>query len=519
MIKSNGVYTMGKTGDKFSMLSIKDLLDARDLYHLHLVNKRNVIATAIGRYLIRKSDPWPGEKKKTGGKKGPRDLENSEIRPYSWPCILVFVDKWVEPDEFVVDDSTDDGSQTTIGDMVPKTLFLPDGREVPVCVILAYKEESGSAYVDINNLVFPKNIIGGGYPVIANVQGQDHIASIGCLVTDGHLTYALTNRHVSGEPGEVLYTFLDGEKVPIGKSSKKQMTNKSFKEIYGKWPGENVYVNLDVGLIEIDDISSWTAQIYGIGPIGPMVDLSDNNISLDLIGYKVHAFGCASRQMKGEIHGLYYRYKALGGYEYVADFLIGKRRGANSPPFVTNHGDSATVWMLEDNNRPIAIQWGGHVFLDGTRKTRSQYALATCLSTVCNLLGVDLVRDLNIGLEPYWGGMGHYTIGNIACDIIKNERLKQLMLANRKRISFEQGQITDNNIEGLSTKPFVPLADVPDLVWKIIGGSHQRKNENPNHFADMDKPNGEGKTLMRICDDPRKRLRRRMERVLRRCKR
>lgn len=42
----------------FASLSLLDLLRARDLFHVHLLNKRNVVATAVGRYLIRKSDPY-----------------------------------------------------------------------------------------------------------------------------------------------------------------------------------------------------------------------------------------------------------------------------------------------------------------------------------------------------------------------------------------------------------------------------------------------------------------------------
>ena len=47
---------------KFHSLSLKDLVEARDQYHAHLINKRNVIATAVGRYLIRTDDPWPNER-------------------------------------------------------------------------------------------------------------------------------------------------------------------------------------------------------------------------------------------------------------------------------------------------------------------------------------------------------------------------------------------------------------------------------------------------------------------------
>ena len=59
---------------------------------------------------------------------------------------------------------------------------------------------------------------------------------------------------------------------------------------------------------------------------------------------------------------------------------------------------------------------------------------------------------------------------------------------------------------GLSKKAFVPLADVPDMVWKV--GPHKRGGmnspEHPNHFADMDRvlnpPLPEGATLLKICD-------------------
>ena len=37
----------------FSILSLKDLIEARDLYHFHLMSKANVVGTAIGLYLMR----------------------------------------------------------------------------------------------------------------------------------------------------------------------------------------------------------------------------------------------------------------------------------------------------------------------------------------------------------------------------------------------------------------------------------------------------------------------------------
>jgi hypothetical protein len=73
--------------DDFAHLSLKNLMDARELFHVHLMRHPNVVATALGRYRIRKDDSWPNDKKKRKGT-GVRRLDNSEIRPYSWPCIL-----------------------------------------------------------------------------------------------------------------------------------------------------------------------------------------------------------------------------------------------------------------------------------------------------------------------------------------------------------------------------------------------------------------------------------------------
>src|SRR6185369_10264332 len=82
-----------KTRETFSSLSLKDLLEARDVFHYHLMSKKNVVATAVGYYRIRKKDDWPNEKRPDpqaihprGKHTARRTLFNSEIRPYSWPC-------------------------------------------------------------------------------------------------------------------------------------------------------------------------------------------------------------------------------------------------------------------------------------------------------------------------------------------------------------------------------------------------------------------------------------------------
>ncbi len=89
--------------------------------------------------------------------------------------------------------------------------------------------------------------------------------------------------------------------------------------------GRDTFVNLDIGMIEVDDLDLWTAKIRDIGTMEPMADFAVDNLSLALIGCHVRGHGAASGVMLGEIHGLFYRYKSQGGFEYVADLFIGPR--------------------------------------------------------------------------------------------------------------------------------------------------------------------------------------------------
>jgi hypothetical protein len=503
--------------DDFNLLSLSDLLAARDQFHLHLIHKPNVVGTAVGRYRIRKSDPWPVQNDppaiapRGATAKPPRTLDNSEVRRYSWPAILVFVKQWIEPGDFAHPQ-----------DAVPPAIYMPDGHRVPICVIEVDRDEMQDQTTP--NYHYPASVIGGGYPVLCDVQGREHAASIACLVTDGHRTYALTNRHVAGEPGSEIYSIIAGNRQRIGTSSALQLGRSAFSSVYPGWPGQNVYVDQDAGLIDIDDLARWTTQVYGIGEIGELADLDTSNLSLQLIGCPVRGFGAASRQMTGEICALFYRFKSLGGFEYVSDLLIGPREGGQVG---THPGDSGTLWLIDTNPTdaasaaaqspskenasdskpmPLAVQWGGQVFLDGQAQS-SSYALATLLSTVCNALNVTLVRDWNIGLPEYWGAVGHYSIASEATGKISHRKLKQLMTANLDRISFNLADIDKKNMAGLSKRDFVPLADVPDMVWKV--GPHKRGGmnspEHANHFADMDRelpaPLPEGATLLEICKD------------------
>jgi hypothetical protein len=491
----------------FRSLSMKDLLEARDLFHWHLVNKPNVVGTAIGLYLIRTDEPWPSEKGSSAQHpraiKEPRTFANSAVRPYSWPCVLVLVRDWIDATRFGEDIDPDH--------MVPRTIYLPDGRAVPVCVVeVAPVEPAAVGPADVR---WPDSYIGGGCPLVAEVQGAEHTASVGCLVSDGHKVYALTNRHVAGEPGSVLKARVRGNLVDIGTSSAKQLTRLPFSDVFPEFPGRRTFLTLDVGLVEVESIDDWTSRPFGLSEeVGDIADLNELNIGLQLIDQPVKAFGAASGLLEGTVKALFYRHKSMAGYDYVSEFLIAPRAGTTQ----TRPGDSGTVWHLVTTVdagtdharkmlRPMAIEWGAQA-LAGAGDERLNFALATGLSTACQRLDVDLVRDHNSGANPFWGQTGHYSIATAAIEAVSNAKLKALLRANVERISFRPDQLTPEEIHNrLANGHFVELADVPDLVWKktpnrVRGGRDYAQNagpEHPTHYADIDEPAADGGPSLR----------------------
>jgi hypothetical protein len=221
--QNNGQASLLYDDKEYPALSLMDLLRARDLYNRHLMNKKGVVATAIGKYRIRRGDSWPGDKRKFKGT-GPRTLENSEVRPYSWPCILAFVEKWLRPGQF-----GGKGKEASPDGFIANRLYLPDGTLVPVCVVEAPREEMP---VVQNIPIFPRQFLGGGYPLLMESQGTEQFATAGCLVTDGHTSYVLTNRHVAGPQGEAVYTLVGGEIKSVGTSSDKKITRELFEDVY-----------------------------------------------------------------------------------------------------------------------------------------------------------------------------------------------------------------------------------------------------------------------------------------------
>jgi hypothetical protein len=256
--------------------------------------------------------------------------------------------------------------------------------------------------------------------------------------------------------------------------------------------------------------------------MGPMVDLEAVDSMLSLVGRRVRGYGAVSRWVEGEIQALFYRYKSRGGFEYVADFFIGPRTPTEGGPpprtFVTRPGDSGTLWLVEPASehdvidascaageyRPLAIQWGANRLYSGLSNQPRAYALATALSTVCDLLDVDVVRGWNLDQPDTWGAVGHFSIASRVVNALSNRvpTLAKLMRNNAAILSHDDNTILNSEFRGMGDDAFIPMADVPDFFWKHGKQGHSRAFEGPNHFADMDqKRPSDGADLLQLCED------------------
>lgn len=266
------------TEKNFQSLSLADLLRARDLYHYHLMNKANVVGTAVGLYLLRSTDPYPTGKataprpRAKPATKTERTFANSEVRDYSWPCVLVLVRQWVELTGF-----GGDKGQLHPEQAVPKTLYLPDGRMVPVCVVKV--DPAAPAPGVPPDWHWPDGLYGGGMPIVVEPQRRQRTATAGCLVTDGHTVFALTSRHVCGAAGDPVYTMAGPRRRRrrIGRASPRHLTRLPFRAVYPQFQARKTFLNLDVWLTELDDVNDWTSQVFGLDAVGPLADLNELN--------------------------------------------------------------------------------------------------------------------------------------------------------------------------------------------------------------------------------------------------
>src|ERR1700678_2146984 len=182
----------------FASLGLLDLIQARDLFHAQLANLPNVIGTAVGRYLIRCSDPKLKDPHAAEPKeKPPRTIDEVTIANWSWPAILVFVEKWQRTGAF----------QNDPQNYIPPRVYMPDGRAVPTCVVAAPSLPRAERTIEQPD--FATAQISVGHALHRDAQEQERIGTVTCMVTDGANVCAMTSGHVIEGDDEELFGFDD----------------------------------------------------------------------------------------------------------------------------------------------------------------------------------------------------------------------------------------------------------------------------------------------------------------------
>jgi len=480
----------------FRSLGVKDLLDARDQFHVHLAHKPNVFSTAIGLYLIRTTDPDAANSRHQREREpdaSPRTLLNSVVKDWSWPCILVFVTEWQ-----TLNDLSAKPEQ-----VIPPFVYMADGRMIPICVVLAQSANLPARTVAASRL--DSSTLGVGSPLYVDAQGMRRMGTAACLVSDGSDFYVLTNTHLAGEVGRPVRAMLRGIPQLVGTTQgARKLTEKTFSQIYPELPGRDSVVNIDAAIVRMEDANAWDPKALA-KPLGPVADFSAETASLSWIGRAVVGQGAASGPMNGEIKALFYRYKSIGGRDYVADFVIGSGAAATKP-LMTQPGDSGSLWcldsVLEPNTlSPVAMEWGGQRISSGPATGQFlQLSLATSVAVTLRELSLDIVQDSAAERTQYWGPVGHFKIGQQACFLVKDPALQKFFTSNVDNLSYSSDAQIKLATHLQAGAGFVPLSDVPDVVWKTnINKSKPavaRAQENWNHYADIDLPGADGKTLL-----------------------
>jgi hypothetical protein len=505
-------------------LSVRDLLEARDHYHVHIANLPTVLGTAIGRYRIRQEDPnfEKAEVEATGRDLGPRTLSNSDFRPWSWPCVLVFVNEWLDKEVLAKHPEL----------AVPSVLYLPDGRQVKTCPILVQPRT--------NNLppagaaVYAADKFGPNFQLFVTDQGTTRMGVASAIVEDGACAFALTSRHLTSgaDVGSRVFSLPRSRSTDIGRLTSRCVDSVPLEAIYPGF-GSRSRLTLDAALVKLDSIDSATSQYLGVGRVGPPIDLSSDRMSIGLIGCPVFTELPGGIRVEGKVHGLFYRHATIGGVDSLAEFLIGPRQTDGSVE--TRPGDSGVVWFWDaaadearakagkateqpaeredlppakaadrdivpvPSFRPLAVQWGGHGFSSPVTNRSIEFVLATALSSVCKALDVRVVEDWRTGRSRYWGKVGHYHIGYVACAALQTTKAKAVFKANAESIGVKDDDIEAGKLPSATqTTKFIALADVPDLVWRST-----RRKDAANHFADMDEEGSgdfAGTTLLDLWD-------------------
>lgn len=255
--------------------------------------------------------------------------------------------------------------------------FEFQGLSIPTDVVTT--EISGSGEGHIRS---PPGIYRAGGK-ISNLQTT---GTFGCLVSVKGRSeiFALTNRHISLDPGTVI-AFPDfNSRAAVAATTFRSASEIADDQFLPFFDRPSSYVDVDCGIVRIasavadrfsPDIPNFgqPAGIFQPSIAGP------NQYLASLLGRRVFSYSWQSRKREGQISHVYYVYHRYGGIQRVACLLI--KSADDQPPGLP--GDSGKLWMTRVGDANLGV--GVHFGVVADNPTATRFAMATELASLARI--------------------------------------------------------------------------------------------------------------------------------------
>jgi len=283
---------------------------------------------------------------------------------------------------------------------VPKTLRGPDGLECPTDVVVGKKaaDEPAAPPLDAENLAVIDELQSGEVGLVGGIQlgffesdGLGYVGTTACAVrrkSDGRAGL-LTNQHVGGPPGRVIY-HPDPGHVRIGHtraSFEMDPDEYYFNDLIDE---EDAYYRIDCAFVEVQDAGLPLVKpgLHRLGPVGDPLPLDLK--SMGPLGRKVISIGRTRGIQRGTIAAFGYEWSDDPTSSVYTDYLIIGEAGR----VFSDHGDSGKLIVTDDAHRnPIALLWGG--WYERLRRGHGQenWTYAIDVNKVLHRLELDIMKD------------------------------------------------------------------------------------------------------------------------------
>ena len=208
------------------------------------MNKANVIGTAVGLYLIRDDEKWPQEGgfdqelMRTPGRLAIRTCANTP-----WPCIMVLVRESIKEEDFGKRDGPDLWTLSRSDYPFPMDASFP----YVSCGRRQASDRDAATAADSEAEPSVRWRAAG----LRERPAPIRIATVACLVSDGHIAYALTARTCAeNQARSCRCCWRRFARIGVG-TDKKLRARCSRKSI--RLPLRQTWLNLDVGLVRVDE--------------------------------------------------------------------------------------------------------------------------------------------------------------------------------------------------------------------------------------------------------------------------